>query len=68
GEFGDVLFSLVNYARFTGINPETALEKTCRKFIRRFQHMEEAAGHDRKKLQDMSLAEMDAYWEAAKNE
>lgn len=65
-EFGDVLFSLVNYARFAGINPETALERTNKKFIKRFQHLEAKADELGKKLQDMTLAEMDVFWEEAK--
>ncbi len=65
-EFGDVLFSLVNYARFAGINPETALERTNKKFIRRFSYLEEQSRADGKNLQQMSLAEMDTYWNAAK--
>ena len=65
-EFGDVLFSLINYARFKGINPEDALEKTNRKFIRRFQYLEENSQKDGYKLGEMSLEEMDRYWEAAK--
>jgi XTP/dITP diphosphohydrolase len=66
GEFGDLLFSLINYARFVGINPENALEKTNRKFIKRFQHLENRAAEHGKKLQDMTLAEMDVYWNEAK--
>jgi XTP/dITP diphosphohydrolase len=66
GEFGDLLFSLINYARFVGINPENALEKTNRKFIKRFQHLESRAAEHGKKLQDMTLAEMDVYWNEAK--
>lgn len=65
-EFGDVLFSLVNYARFLGINPEDALEKTNRKFIRRFEYLEEKAGDAGLELSDMTLAEMDVFWEEAK--
>lgn len=65
-EFGDVLFSLVNYARFLDINPENALERTNKKFIRRFQHIEKRAGEAGKALKDMSLAEMDVFWEEAK--
>ncbi|MFI5151523.1 MAG: nucleoside triphosphate pyrophosphohydrolase [Bacteroidia bacterium] len=65
-EFGDLLFSLVNYARFIGVNPEDALEKTNRKFIKRFQYLESKASAGGKKLQDMSLAEMDVYWNEAK--
>ncbi len=67
-EFGDVLFSLINYARFVGINPEDALEKTNRKFIKRFQYLETASKNDGKKLEEMSLEEMDVYWNRAKNE
>jgi MazG family protein len=66
GEFGDVLFSLINYARFMEINPEDALERTNRKFIKRFQFLENAAKASGKKLEDMTLAEMDVYWEQAK--
>ncbi|RUA24124.1 MAG: nucleoside triphosphate pyrophosphohydrolase [Bacteroidetes bacterium] len=66
GEFGDLLFSLVNYARFIDINPEDALEKTNRKFIKRFQFLEKAAQKNQKELKDMSLAEMDVFWEQAK--
>ncbi|WP_345239958.1 nucleoside triphosphate pyrophosphohydrolase [Nibrella saemangeumensis] len=66
GEFGDLLFSLVNYARFIDINPETALERTNKKFIKRFQYLEEQAKATGKNLKDMTLAEMDVYWEEAK--
>jgi len=66
-EFGDLLFSLINYSRFIDINPEEALEKTNRKFIYRFQYLENAAKSSGKTLAEMSLKEMDAYWEAAKN-
>jgi len=65
-EFGDLIFSLVNYARFIGINPENALEKTNRKFIKRFQYIESKAKEIGKALQDMTLAEMDIYWNEAK--
>ncbi len=65
-EFGDVLFSLINYARFKGINPEDALEKTNRKFIKRFQYLETESAKDGKKLGEMTLAEMDIYWNRAK--
>jgi XTP/dITP diphosphohydrolase len=65
-EFGDVLFSLINYARFKGINPEDALEKTNRKFIKRFQYLEVESAKDGKMLGEMSLAEMDEYWNRAK--
>ena len=66
GEFGDLLFSLINYARFININPEDALEKTNRKFIKRFQYLELKAQESGKKLQDMTLAEMDVFWNEAK--
>lgn len=66
GEFGDLLFSLINYARFININPENALEKTNKKFIRRFQYLEGKARENGKALQDMTLAEMDVYWNEAK--
>ncbi len=66
GEFGDLLFSLVNYARFANINPETALERTNKKFISRFQFMEKAALADGKVLSNLTLEEMDVYWELAK--
>lgn len=66
GEFGDLLFSLVNYARFIDINPETALERTNKKFIKRFQYLEEKAKEANKNLKDMTLAEMDIFWEEAK--
>lgn len=65
-ELGDLLFSLVNYARFINVNPEIALEKTNEKFINRFHYIEQAAQRDGKTLSDLSLADMDAYWEAAK--
>ena len=65
-EFGDVLFSLINYARFIGVNPEDALERTNKKFIKRFQYLEQASGSDGKIMGEMSLEEMDKYWEQAK--
>jgi XTP/dITP diphosphohydrolase len=65
-EFGDVIFSLVNYARFLDINPENALERTNKKFIRRFQHLEKRAMEAGKTLKEMSLSEMDVFWEEAK--
>jgi XTP/dITP diphosphohydrolase len=65
-EFGDLLFSLVNYARFIQIDPEEALERTNKKFIRRFQFLETESARDGKKMGEMTLAEMDAYWERAK--
>jgi XTP/dITP diphosphohydrolase len=66
-EFGDLLFSLVNYARFIDIDPEEALERTNKKFIKRFQYLEKESAKDGKKLGEMTLAEMDAYWEKAKS-
>ncbi|MDF2438893.1 MAG: nucleoside triphosphate pyrophosphohydrolase [Bacteroidota bacterium] len=65
-EFGDVLFSLINYARFKNINPEDALERTNKKFIKRFQYLEAEALKAGKELSDMTLAEMDVYWNRAK--
>ena len=65
-EFGDLLFSLVNYSRFIGIDPEEALERTNKKFIKRFQFLETESSKDGKKLGEMTLAEMDVYWERAK--
>lgn len=66
-EFGDVLFSMVNYARFLKINPENALERTNKKFIKRFQYLEEKAKEQGKALKDMTLNEMDVFWEEAKS-
>lgn len=66
GEFGDLLFSLVNYARFIDINPETALERTNKKFIKRFTYLEQQARAHGKSLSEMTLAEMDVYWNEAK--
>jgi XTP/dITP diphosphohydrolase len=66
-ELGDLLFALVNYARFININPEDALEKTNRKFIRRFKFIEEKAGEAGRSLKDMTLTEMDSYWNEAKD-
>jgi XTP/dITP diphosphohydrolase len=65
-EFGDLLFSLINYARFIDINPENALALTNQKFINRFQLMEEMTASDGKALTEMTLTEMDVYWEKAK--
>lgn len=65
-EFGDVLFALINYARFIGVNPEDALEKTNKKFIKRFQYLEQESQRDGLKMGEMSLAEMDEYWNRAK--
>jgi XTP/dITP diphosphohydrolase len=66
-EFGDLLFSLVNYARFLQIDPEEALERTNKKFIKRFTHLEEASARDGKKMGEMTLEEMDVYWNEAKS-
>lgn len=66
-EFGDLLFSLVNYARFINIDPEEALERTNKKFIKRFQYLETESAKDGKKMGEMSLAEMDEYWNRAKS-
>jgi XTP/dITP diphosphohydrolase len=65
-EFGDLFFSLINAARLYGINPENALERTNRKFIKRFNYLEEQTIQQGRSLHDMSLAEMDKYWEEAK--
>lgn len=65
-EFGDVLFSMVNYARFLKVNPENALERTNKKFITRFQYLEGKAKENNKALKDMTLAEMDIFWNEAK--
>ena len=65
-EFGDVLFSMVNYARFLKINPENALERTNKKFIKRFQYLEQKAKEAGKSMSDMTLAEMDVFWDEAK--
>ena len=65
-EFGDLLFSLINYARFKGIHPEDALEKTNKKFIYRFQYLETESAKDGKQMGEMTLNEMDEYWNRAK--
>ena len=65
-EFGDLLFSLVNYARFIDLSPESALSKTNQKFITRFQLMEDLIIKDQNEIQNMSLSEMDKYWDKAK--
>jgi len=65
-EFGDLLFSLINYARHLGINPENALERTNKKFIQRFGHLEKRAAENGQNLKEMTLAEMDVYWNEAK--
>lgn len=67
-EFGDLLFSLINYARFLKINPDNALELTNQKFIKRFNFIESKAKQLEKKLSDMSLSEMEAIWKEAKNQ
>lgn len=67
-EFGDLLFSLINYARFADINPEEALERTNKKFIKRFQYLEIESKKDGKDIADMSLKEMDYYWDQAKSD
>ena len=67
-EFGDLLFSMINYARFLKINPDTALERTNQKFTKRFQYLENKAKDMGKTLEQMTLAEMDVYWEEAKKE
>jgi XTP/dITP diphosphohydrolase len=65
-EFGDLLFSMINYARFIDVNPEDALERTNKKFIHRFQYIEEKAKENNKQLSEMTLQEMDEYWNEAK--
>ncbi|WP_300437229.1 nucleoside triphosphate pyrophosphohydrolase [Christiangramia sp.] len=67
-EFGDVLFSMVNYARFLNVNPENALERTNKKFIKRFQYLERKAKENNKALKDMTLTEMDVFWNEAKKQ
>ncbi len=67
-EFGDFLFAVINAARLYGINPENALEKTNRKFMRRFTYVEEQANRTGRNVSDMTLEEMDRYWEEAKKE
>jgi XTP/dITP diphosphohydrolase len=66
-EFGDILFSLINYARFVNINPEDALEQTNQKFMKRFAHMEKRVKEQGKEIADCRLAELDEYWNEAKN-
>ena len=65
-EFGDVLFSMINYARFIDVDPEMALERTNKKFIKRFQYLESESKKDGKEMSEMTLEEMDEYWNAAK--
>ena len=67
-EFGDLLFALINYARYINIDPERALEKTNKKFARRFQYIEKTVNEQNGDLKSMTLEEMDALWEKAKNE
>lgn len=67
-ELGDVLFSIINHARIIGINPDTALEKTNQKFIKRFQTMEDLVAQKNKKIEELNLEEMDLLWEIAKLE
>jgi XTP/dITP diphosphohydrolase len=66
-ELGDLLFAITNYARYVGVNPEDALEKTNKKFIRRFQYIEKQSAKEGYKLDEMSLEEMEAFWVKAKN-
>ena len=65
-EFGDVLFSLINYARFIDVDPESALERTNKKFIKRFQYLEKEVKKEGKELRKLSLEEMDVYWNRSK--
>ncbi|WKK64937.1 nucleoside triphosphate pyrophosphohydrolase [Lutimonas zeaxanthinifaciens] len=65
-EFGDVLFSLINYARFIDVDPESALERTNKKFIKRFQYLEKEVSREGKDLRKLSLEEMDVYWDRSK--
>lgn len=67
-EFGDVLFSMINYARFLDIDPESALERTNKKFISRFMHMEKNINRDGLKMHDLDLKSLDVYWDKAKSE
>ncbi len=68
GEFGDLLFSMINYARFLEVNPENALERTNQKFIQRFQYLESKAAGQGRSLAEMSLTEMDVFWNEAKKQ
>ena len=65
-EFGDLIFALINYARFINVNPEDALEKTNKKFIKRFAYIEQQAKNSNRKIQDLTLAQMDVFWNEAK--
>lgn len=67
GEFGDLMFALINYARFIGVNPENALERTNKKFIRRFEHLEAGSKNAGKDISKMNLEEMDGFWNEAKS-
>ena len=67
-EIGDVFFSLINYSRFIGIEPEEALENTNSKFTKRFKHLENSIKKEGKNLMKMNLQEMDKYWDKAKKE
>lgn len=66
-EFGDLLFALINYARFIDINPEDALERTNKKFIRRFNFIEQKVNEAGKSMHDMTLTELDVFWDEAKS-
>lgn len=66
-EFGDLFFALINYARFIDVNPESALERTNKKFIRRFEHLEDRANKSGKDIQKMNMKEMDGFWNEAKS-
>jgi XTP/dITP diphosphohydrolase len=65
-EFGDVLFSMINYSRFIKVDPESALERTNKKFIKRFRYLEEEAKKNGESLKDLSLEQMDVYWNQSK--
>ena len=66
-ELGDVIFSIINYARFIGVNPDDSLEKTNKKFIKRFQYIEQEANKINKQLSDMTLEEMEVFWQQSKS-
>ena len=66
-ELGDVMFSLINYARFLKVNPENALERTNKKFIKRFNYIEKKAEQLGKKINELTLEEMESFWQKAKN-
>ncbi len=67
-EFGDLLFAMINYARFIQVNPENALERTNKRFVRRFEHLEAGAKAQGKELHKMNLEEMESFWNKAKEE